>query len=247
MTNRRKLSLTLVIALFVASMGANVGLYILARDYYYDLQRVHFDPLGLDKDWVDGPAADQTNVVFFGDSRAAQWTSPEMNGLEFVNRGIGGHTSNQIMLRYDAHIEPLEPDVLVVQMCVNELKMVAIFPDEREEILDSCRQNTLDLIDRADQAGATVILTTVFPVGKASPARRPVWSNDVAVAVDEINAFLRQQSAENVILLDTFELLAGDSGLIDPQYARDLLHLNRAGYELLNTHLVDALESIQLN
>ncbi len=247
MTNRRKLSLTLVIVLFVASMGANVGLYLLARNYYYDLQEVHFDPIGLEKSWIDQPDSAQTNVVFFGDSRAAQWTSPEIDGLEFLNRGIGGHTSNQIMLRYDEHIEPLEPDVLVVQMCINELKMVAIFPDERDEILDSCRQNTLDLIDRAEQAGSTVILTTVFPVGKASIARRPVWNDDVAVAVDEINVFLRQQSAENVILLDTFELLAGESGLIDPQYARDLLHLNPAGYELLNTHLADVLESAQLN
>ena len=101
---------------------------------YYDVQRVRLDPIGLDVDWGAVSESDQTRVVFFGDSRAAQWTPPAVEGADFLNRGIGGQTSNQIMLRYDEHVEPLEPDVLVVQMCINEIKTVAIFPDFRDQI-----------------------------------------------------------------------------------------------------------------
>lgn len=246
--NRRKLSLLLVIVLLITSVGMNVLLFVVARDYYYDLQRVRFNPIGLESFWGEehGPT-DEARIVFYGDSRAAQWPSPQMEGLEFVNRGIGSQTSNQILLRYDEHVAPLEPDILVVQMCINELKTVAIFPTRREQIIESCEHNVRQIIEQAQASGATVILTTVFPVGEVPLRRRLVWSEDVAVAVDEINRFLRQQSAENVILLDTFELLADDSGRVDHRYEYDLLHLNSAGYEVLNSHLIEVLESIQIN
>ena len=81
-------------------------------------------------------------------------------------------------------------------------------------------------------------------MGEVSLRRSVVWNDDVAVAVDEINSFLHQLSAENVILFDTFELLADESGQTNPDYAHDLLHLNSAGYEMLNSHLTGVLEAI---
>lgn len=44
--------------------------------------------------------------------------------VEFINRGIGGQTSTQVAERFDANIAPLQPDVLVVRVCVNDLHIL---------------------------------------------------------------------------------------------------------------------------
>ena len=198
--------------LLVVSVALNGVLITAAKKYYYDLQLARFYPLGLpafDWDQREG-SADRPVVVFYGDSRAAEWDFPKTDSFDFVNRGIGGQTSNQIAMRFDEHIQPLQPDVIVVQMCINELKTVAIFPEKRKEILDACKRNTSIILEKADELDATVIVTTVFPVGDVPLKRRLFWSDDVALAVDEINAFLHEQSADHVILFDTFKLLSSE-------------------------------------
>ena len=156
--NRRNLSLILVIVLLIASIVTNVGLFYLARNYYYDLQRVRFNPIGLESFYGEElPKSDQTRVVFYGDSRAQNWHSPDIDGFEFINRGIGAQTSNQILLRYEAHIDPLEPDILIVQMCINELKTVAIFPTRRQQILESCQHNIRKVIEYGQASNTTVV------------------------------------------------------------------------------------------
>ena len=235
--------------LLVVSLGLNGVLWTAAKKYYYDLQTARFYPLGLSAFYWDQreEVADQPRILFYGDSRAAEWEFPELDGIEFVNRGIGGQTSNQIAMRYDEHVLPLNPDVIVLQMCINELKTVPIFPEKRTEILEVCKQNTLEIIEKAEAQGATVILTTVFPVGDVPLQRWPFWSSDVAVAVDEINVFLREQAADNVILFDTFELLSLPDGSVNPEFARDELHLNPAGYTMLNQELTVILTALNLD
>ncbi len=241
----RRFSQFLVIVLLLASIGVNIFLFRIASAYYADIQRVRFNPIGLESFYDESYLpSEETRIVFYGDSRAAQWPSPAVDGVEFVNRGIGAQTSNQILLRYDHHVTPLQPDILLVQMCINELKTVPIFETRRQQITESCQHNTRQIIENARQTDTTVILTTVFPVGHVPLQRRLFWSDDVAAAVDETNAFLRQQSAENVIIFDTFALLADETGHINSDYAFDTLHLNAAGYDLLNAELIKVLEPL---
>jgi len=64
-------------------------------------------------------------VVFFGDSRAYDWPAPSgLEGLEFVNRGIGNQTTAQVLGRFEAHIAPLHPQVVVLQVGINDLKLI---------------------------------------------------------------------------------------------------------------------------
>lgn len=245
---RLGLEIGLILVLAV-SLGLNGVLWTAAKKYYYDLQTSRFYPLGLSTFYWDEreEAVKQPRIIFYGDSRAAEWVFPDLDGFEFVNRGIGGQTSNQIIMRYDEHVLPLNPDVIVVQMCINELKTVPIFLEKRTEILEACKRNTVDLIEKADADDITVILTTVFPVGQVPLQRRLFWSDEVPTAVNEINDFLREQSAENVILFDTFQLLALADGSLHPDYARDELHLNPAGYSILNQELINILTALNLD
>ncbi|HRQ37699.1 MAG TPA: GDSL-type esterase/lipase family protein [Chloroflexota bacterium] len=230
--------------LLIISLAANGGLLLVARQQYQVVNGVRLDPLNLD--YFPATPPEQTEgmtAVFFGDSRAAQWPAPDdLADIHFINRGIGGQTSAQIVARFDAHIRPLQPDILIVQMCINDLKTVAIFPNYQEQIIASCQHNINQVVQEATAMGATVILTTVFPIGEFPWHRRLVWSPAIDTAVTATNSHIHSLAAENVIILDAYALLADKSERLQTQYATDELHLNPVGYELLNQELTKILD-----
>ncbi len=237
---RRLLALLLLLAL---SIGLNVALGLRARGYYLELNRLALDPLGLG---VFGsgatPEGDAALVVFFGDSRAAQWPAPEdLSSFRFLNRGIGNQTSAQILARFDAHIAPLRPDILVLQAGINDLKAIPLFPERKRAIVADCEQHLRQIVQRARAQGTVVILTTIFPVGPVPLERRPFWSDDVALAVEEVNAFLVTLQGPGVLLLDSHAILA-ENGAAREAFAHDTLHLNAQGYAALNRALVARLQ-----
>jgi lysophospholipase L1-like esterase len=242
------------VVLFLALIGASLAClnwltFRQAKRYYLQLNDVRLDPLGLTTyaSDPDPPAdRDRTTVVFYGDSRAEQWPFPELAGVVFVNRGIGAQTSAQVAERFDDHVRPLRPQIVVVQVGINDLKMVPFYPERRGEITARCLVHIRQIVHQATEAGAMVVLTTVFPTGRVPLYRIPFWSGEVSLAVNEVNAGIRSLAGPDVIVIDAFDILADQKGSIRAAYGRDLLHLTAAGYEVLNEALVHTLESMDL-
>lgn len=231
-----------LLALLALSLAANAYLLDRGLGYYRDLNATRLDPLGLDHfPPTLRPTSDAPTVVFFGDSRAAAWPPPRVEGLHFVNRGISAQTSAQVAARYTAHITPLAPELLILQVGINDLKTIPLFPGSRPAVVANCLANIAGIVDQAHSSGAAVILTTVFPVGPVPLERRPLWSDEVATAVSDVNAALPALVGDDVILLDAFSILAEESGTLRPDYRRDELHLNEAGYQALNGELAPLL------
>ncbi len=241
--------LVLLIAL-VISAGLNMYLYRVVRQYYGLVDDVRLDPLGLGTYPVDADQRDLTDperitIVFYGDSRAQFWPAPEgLDRFQFINRGIAGQMSSQVLLRFDRHVRPLAPDMILLQVCVNDLVSIPIFPERRDKIVADCEDNIAAVVEASLDIKATVILTTIFPVGEPSLMRRFVWSDDIAAAVNEVNRFIRAQAAEKVLVFDTYALLVNDQGLLRDDYRVDSLHLSAAGYAVLNSALTDLLADV---
>jgi lysophospholipase L1-like esterase len=230
--------------LLLASLFLNYYLFRQGRHYYLQLNETRLDPLGLSYYHTDPDVQDpgRVRVVFFGDSRAASWPAPPgLVQFEFINRGIGSQTSEQVVLRFEHHVAPLRPQILVVQVGINDLKIIPLFPGRREAIVARCQENVRQIVRRATDLGATVILTTIFPLAEVPLERRLFWSDEVALAIDELNAYVHALAAENVVVLDAFAILADDKGLVRTAYSRDFLHLNAAGYDALNVVLARVL------
>jgi lysophospholipase L1-like esterase len=226
------------------SLLLNIILFERANTYYLQLNGTRLDPLGLQTyDTHMPPHTDQIQFVFFGDSRAAEWPSPPVDGFSFHNRGIGAQTSTQTAARFEQHIVPLQPDIVLLQIGINDLKTIPLFPDQRAEIVANCQRNIEQMVADATAIGTTVIVSTIFPVGEPPLLRRPYWSDEITVAVDEVNAFIHALAAPNVLVFDAYAILAGEDGLVQPEYVRDELHLNEQGYEALNQSLQAVLES----
>ncbi len=238
------LLICIFIALLIASLFFNYYLFLQAKAYYVELNGVRLDPLGLDTftaaDATVNPDGEQTRIIFFGDSRSMSWPAPS-DQFQFINRGIGAQTTAQVALRFDEHIAPLEPQILILQVGINDLKTIPLFPERKDAIVADCKANIDWIVQQALDLGTTVILTTIFPVGEIPFERQFFWSDDVALAVTEVNTYIASLASDQVLVLDTYALLAGENGLTLPEYSRDELHINQAGYTVLNAALVDLL------
>ena len=113
-----------------------------------------------------------------------------MSNFTFVNRGIGAQTTAQVLGRFTQDVAPLTADIAVIQVGINDLKALPLFPEERASIVQNTKDNIMKLVQLSLAAGARrVMLTTIFPLGEIPWERRLVWSDDVAVAIDEVNSF----------------------------------------------------------
>lgn len=235
-----------VVAL-IASVALNAILFIAARHYYLLLNQTRLDPLGLSYFSGKEKQSEVINssaktVVFFGDSRAEEWTYPsDIKGFSFVNRGITGQTSTQVLARFDQQVLLLRPKIVVLQVCINDLKTIPLFPYQKASIIANCKNNIQEIVKRSQSVGAKVILTTIFPVGEVPLARKPFWSSDVDRAIVEVNSYISSLQGPNVIILDSYALLVENG---KNKYELDTLHLNDKGYEILNQELTKILTKL---
>jgi lysophospholipase L1-like esterase len=241
-----------ILVILGSSIVLNALLYDQAKKYYVELNQTRLDPLGLAEypinPQVNSPAssnAQVTRVVFFGDSRAASWPSPKLSGYEFINRGIASQTSIQALQRFPFHVRSLKPDVVIVQVGINDLKTVALFPDRRTSIVTACQANIRQIVEASRQLGAVVIVTTIFPTGEVPLARRPFWSDDIAQTIKETNAYIATLANDRTIVFDAFSILADPQGQMPQKYRSNELHVNDQGYDVLNQELVRRLNQIK--
>lgn len=234
----------------ILSLLANVAAFLAIKQLYLSANQVRLDPLqlGVYSETAPSKIPGKQRVVFFGDSRALSWPAPvdaSLSEFEFINRGIGNQTSAQIRLRYEQHVAPLQADIIVLQLCVNDLKVIPLKPAMHTDIVSQCQNNLQVIIQQARQQDATVILSTVFPLGEVPMERRLIWSGAVAQAINEVNAFIATQADDGVIIFPGYGILLGEVDMIRPEYSRDLLHLNARGYAALNDGLAAFLVKLK--
>jgi lysophospholipase L1-like esterase len=229
----------------IISVAFNLLLFNRAKQYYLELNQTRLDPIGLNKYPISPENSLENNltrVVLFGDSRAASWTSPDLETYQFINRGIGSQTSIQTLERFNAHIAPLKPDIIIIQVGVNDLKTIALFPHKKQAIIENCKNNIQQIVEQSQQLNTRVILTTIFPIGKVPLERQPFWSDEIGEAINQVNTYLKTLASENIIILDTFPILANNQNIVLSEYQADELHLNRQGYIALNQALTQLLD-----
>ena len=170
-----------------------------------------------------------------------------MPGWRFVNRGIGGQTTEQVKGRFDLLTSDEQPNVLVIQAGINDLKAIPLFPHRRDKIVADCKANLRHIVYQSMARKGVVILTTIFPTGEVTLDRRWVWSSEIDRAVIEVNAELRRWvedknwPSDRLILLDAWKLLE-NGGELRAGYGKDTLHLGPRGYDVVNAELTKILQ-----
>ncbi len=233
--------LAVLVVILLVSVFVNFKLLHHAKKYYLRYNITCIDPLGTRYYPAAAPAErrdrSRPRIMFYGDSRSVGWIPPTIEGVEFVNRGISGQTTAQVLSRFDLHAAPLAPDLAILQVGINDLKTIPLFPGRRDLTVNNCREGIAELVARFQEIGADVIVTTIFPNSSVPIERKPFWSPAIGEAVEEVNQFIRGMDADGVEVLDAHALL-NDREEVRRDFAQDTLHLNPAGYHALNRELV---------
>jgi lysophospholipase L1-like esterase len=184
------------------------------------------------------------NITFIGDSRARSWPTPSsLNSYSFLNLGVSGHTTSQVLLLFRHLLQsPFKPNIVVIQAGINDLKTLPLFPTRRQNIVDLCQTNIHNLVSLSRKSGARVVVTTIMPVGYIPLLRRPLWSQDIDSAIDDCNQSIRSLKSDNVYIFETSSVLSGPNGRVFPNYQLNSLHINDLGYRALNNELIPMLD-----
>ena len=185
---------------------------------------------------MDQQALAPRRIVFFGDSRADWWVVPQMEGVQCIARGVPGASSGYLLQRFSALVVPLRPDIVVVQMGVNDLADLTLGHREMAQVVTTTRRAIEAGVVKAREMSARVVLTTIFPL-----AHGPLPDAAVQRAIAEVNRDLLGLRMAGVAVLDSAAVLVGPDGYVRDAYADDELHLSAAGYTALNAALVPLL------
>ena len=223
--------ITLALALtLVLSALANAMLFLQGRGFYLQLNKLRLDPYELSALPPSIPAPSGPIMVLYGDSRAAEWPAPAEPDFTYINRGIASQTTAQLVGRFREHVLDLDPDILLLQAGINDLKTISLFPEKMNSIINAAFENIETLIWMSRDQDTCVILTTVFPVGSVPLYRRPFWSGDVEIARRTLNDKLPALASDHVKILDFDDILQAPLGNRVRPYYRDMLHLTSAAY-----------------
>ncbi len=109
--HKNQLIIIFLSIIICVSVPLNFLLFDIAKNYYFRLNYHSLDPLGinyypLNADQNQTLNSFQKMVIFFGDSRALAWITPrDFDNFNFINRGINGQTTVQVLGRFNQHIK----------------------------------------------------------------------------------------------------------------------------------------------
>jgi lysophospholipase L1-like esterase len=178
-------------------------------------------------------------VVFIGNSITIGWltTHPEFfEGKPYVNRGISGQTTPQMLVRFRSDVVHIDATVVVILAGTNDVAGNT-GPTTLEQIADNIKSMTE--IARAN--GVKVILCSVLPAYDY-PWRPGLEPN---IKIPKLNALIKNFADQNeVFYLDYFSALNNGKNGIDKQYSYDGVHLTLEGYQVLELLLEEALKKV---
>ena len=179
----------------------------------------------------------QRRIIFFGDSITDNWSKPQYGGFfpgkPYVNRGIGGQTTGQMLLRFRPDVIALNPRAVVILAGTNDLSgnTGPVSPQTIED-------NLASMVELARAHRINVALASLLPVCdcKKSPDGKPIQRTQdrppqAIIALNQRIAALAKKSG--AAYLDYFSALVDGKGALKAQLTDDGLHPNAAGYAVM--------------
>jgi lysophospholipase L1-like esterase len=181
-------------------------------------------------------AATKVDVVFLGDSITDAWDNEGYGGFfpgkSYVNRGIGGQTTPQMLVRLRPDVLSLKPKVVVLLAGTNDIA------GNTGPVTDAdIEQNIAAISELAAAHGVRMVLASILPIsnyhvrpetGPAQTTRRPM------PRILALNAWIRKYAAEHGhVFLDYVPAVADEKGLLRADLSEDDLHPNAKGYALM--------------
>ncbi len=175
-------------------------------------------------------------VVFMGNSITQGWEQfmPKMfDNHTYINRGIGGQTTPQMLLRFRQDVIALQPKIVVILAGTNDIAGNTPLKD-----LETVAGHIFSMAELAHAQGIKVILCSVIPAADY-PWRS---GNSPEKKIPKLNSIIQDYcSKNNFYYLDYFSAMTdGENGLIK-SYGYDGVHPNEKGYLVMTKAVEKAI------
>ncbi|MXV14267.1 SGNH/GDSL hydrolase family protein [Hufsiella ginkgonis] len=223
----KTLKVALFLSLFFAASFAN------AQDWP-NLARYRADNEKLKRN-SPGPV----NAVYMGDSITDGWivASPDFfsqNG--YVDRGISGQTSPQMLVRFRADVIDLKPKAVVILCGTND-----IAGNTGPSTLEMTENNIMCMTDLAKANKIKVVLCSVLPANKFGwkPALQP--AGDIIALNTWIKAYAK---SKKIPYVDYHTAMVDDQKGLKKEYSGDGVHPNKAGYAVMERLVQEVMKKV---
>jgi lysophospholipase L1-like esterase len=178
---------------------------------------------------VTPPSAGEERVVFMGDSITDGWGRKYgkfFPGKPYINRGISGQTSPQMLIRFRHDVLAHKPQAVVILAGTND-----IAGNTGPMSLEEIEGNLMSMAELAKANGIRVVLSSVMPVSDYIRPQTPRRPNE---KIRELNDWMKKYAAANGhVYLDYYSAMLDDTGVFKQELTYDGLHPNDAGYDVM--------------
>ena len=182
------------------------------------------------------PAKSEQRVVFMGDSITDSWDDPRYGGFfpgkPYVNRGISGQTTPQMLIRFRPDVIALKPKVVVILAGTND-----IAGNTGPTTIQAIEGNLMSMAELATAHGIRVVFASVLPVSDYEMRDGKPIVQTVRRPPDQIlalNKWLKEYAATNRYgYLDYFSAMVDEKGFLKNELSDDGLHPNAQGYVVM--------------
>jgi lysophospholipase L1-like esterase len=182
------------------------------------------------------PSPTEPRVIFYGDSITDGWKLDQyFPGKGYINRGISGQTTPQMLVRFRQDVIDLEPKVLVVLAGTNDLA-----GNTGPETVEQIEANYATLAELARLHHIALVYSSVMPV--SDYVHPEMTHGRPPEKILALNAWLKQYCRDNnLIYLDYFSAMVDPSGQLQKPLSGDGLHPNDAGYRVMTPLALKAI------
>jgi lysophospholipase L1-like esterase len=170
----------------------------------------------------------EKRIVFMGDSITELWSVVHpsfFSEKSYINRGIGGQTSPQMLVRFRADVIALKPSVVVLLAGANDIAQ-----NTGPSTLEMIANNIISMVELAKANHIKVILCSILPAIDF-PWRKGLQPAEKIVTLNKM--ILEYADANDILYLDYYSVMVDEQKGFKSMYSEDGVHPNKAGYEVM--------------
>ena len=167
-------------------------------------------------------------VIFLGDSITEGWKGAQFfPGKSYVNRGVSGQTTAQMLVRTFPDVIDLHPAAVIIMAGIND-----IAANNGPQTMQMVEENIQAITELSHKHGIQVILCSVLPISDYTP--QPQTPRHPPAQIVSLNKWLREYSERSgAIYCDYYPAVADQKNFLKEGLSEDGLHPNAKGYELM--------------
>jgi lysophospholipase L1-like esterase len=227
------------VRIIIITLIFSITFLVAQKDYTPDQDWSNLNRYKLDNTQLGSPLEHEKRVVFMGNSITQGWSVlfPEFfEGKPYINRGISGQTTPQMLIRFRADVIALEPKVVLILAGIND-----IAGNTGPSDVTMITNNIMSMAELAKNNNIHVIISSILPAKDFSwkPGMNP------PPKILAVNTIIEKFANDNgMIYLDYYSSMVDEDNALKKEYGYDGVHPNKEGYQVMSLLAEDAINGI---